>query len=74
MISILSDINKFECFGPVTKCDKTAQNKTKLQNCLFQLVKSSPLAHNEQECTDFQKFTNRMSLPSYSFDDWIFPT
>ena len=39
MVAILSDITKFECFGPVNKFDNTAQNETKLQRRFLQLVK-----------------------------------
>ena len=74
MVAIFSDITKFECLGPVNQFDNTAQNETKLQHRLLQLVKSDnlpktiyevirdPLAHNDQECMDFQKFTNKMCL------------
>ena len=43
MVAILSDVTKFECLGPVNQFDNTAQNETKLQCCLLQLVKSDDL-------------------------------
>ena len=30
MVTILSDVSKFECLGSVTECDNIAQNETKL--------------------------------------------
>ena len=64
MAAILSEVTKFECLKPVNEFANSAQNKTKLQRCLLQLVKSgdlpksvyeviSPPVHNDQECTDF---------------------
>ena len=43
MVSILSDVTKFECLGSVNEFDNTAQNETKLQRRLLQLVKSDDL-------------------------------
>ena len=43
MVAILSDVTKFECFGPVNEFDNAAQNETKLQCRLLQLVKSDDL-------------------------------
>ena len=39
MVAILSDVIKFKCLGPVNEFDNTAQNETKLQRRLLQLVK-----------------------------------
>ena len=43
MVAILSDVTKFEYLGPVNEFDNTAQNETKLQRGLLQLVKSDDL-------------------------------
>ena len=43
MVAILSDVTKFECLGPANEFDNTAQNETKLQRRLLQLVKSDDL-------------------------------
>ena len=43
MVAILSDVIKFECFGPVNEFDNAAQNESKLQRRFLQLVKSDDL-------------------------------
>ena len=71
MVAILSDVIKFECLGPINEFDNTAQNKTKLhlvksddlQKTVIEVIRVLDLpAHNDQECTGFQKFTNGMCL------------